>query len=770
MMNTRPSAPREEPALAKVLGVKEVALLGIGALLGGGIFTLLGHAAGLAGGGLVFAMLLGSAIAFLNLNSYVALATTFPQAGGGFHWVRDGLGDIQGFLSGWCSWMASSVACALYAVSFGLFAEEMIFEVIGLSHGALDDATWAMAIAVSITILFGLINYRGVALSGKIGGVIAIGIVTLLLSYVIFGMKRIAFDVDLAYSNFSPLLPMGLAGVMQAAALFYIAFEGSEIQAQTGEEVKNPSRVLKVGLFTSWAAVSILYILISVVIVGATDGRVGEVGSPEQSYLALGIFGERAIIESARQVMPFGFLIMLIAGLLANMAALNATIYSSSRVLFAMAREKLVFAKLGAMHPVHYTPGRALWASVAVIALVIVSFPLKDIASAADILFIALFIQLNLAYIQLRRKRPDAKWKFIVPFGAVLPITAVVLYVILGIALFHVSPLAIVFLIFWVMLGLLNYLGYVKRVERDDHAREIVYEHSSRFHPKSEYRVVLPVGSEETWERFSQIAYAMTRQEGGELIALRIHELAAGDPIEDGFHTSRDKRVLDKIEADMTKNRMNVDTRVVAARSVPWAILETIQSEHADLVLMSWDGNSATKGFIFGSKIDTVLRRAHCDMLTVKLGENSKMDRVFIPVAVDGNPNLRFTGKVATALAHWYGSTITVGMVVPEDVSAEDEPKFQRLLEERVRALKIKTSHVETLLFKSDYLASGILKAAEGYDVLLLPAARGKINQAIGVGSIPEQVAKYCRHRNVLVAKGYRGITQPFWDYIRERF
>src|SRR3990167_737303 len=88
-----------ELRLARTLGIPEVALLGIGALLGGGIFTLLGHAAGLAGGGLVLAMLLGSAIAFINLNSYIALATTFPAAGGGYHWVTNGLGPVQGFRS-----------------------------------------------------------------------------------------------------------------------------------------------------------------------------------------------------------------------------------------------------------------------------------------------------------------------------------------------------------------------------------------------------------------------------------------------------------------------------------------------------------------------------------------------------------------------------------------------------------------------------------------------------------------------------------------------
>jgi hypothetical protein len=70
----------------------------------------------------------------------------------------------------------------------------------------------------------------------------------------------------------------------------------------------------------------------------------------------------------------------------------------------------------------------------------------------------------------------------------------------------------------------------------------------------------------------------------------------------------------------------------------------------------------------------------------------------------------------------------------------------------------------------SDYLASGILKASSGYDVVLLPAARARITLAVGVGSIPEQVAKNNRRKTVMIAKGYRGIAQPFWEYVREWF
>lgn len=752
--------------LARTLGIPEVALLGIGALLGGGIFTLLGPASGLAGGGLVLSMLIGAFISFINLNAYIALATTFPEAGGGYNWVRDGLGSIQGFLAGWFSWMAHAVACSLYAVSFGMIAEEFFFHLLKFPEAVFGSGTWVTIFTVTAILFFGLINYRGVKLSGKIGGVIVIAILAFLGVFLIFGLKQAITHIALVKFNFSPFLPMGLAGVLQGAALFYIAFEGSEIQAQTGEEVENPAKVLKAGLFISWAVVTALYVLVAFVITAATDGG----GVP--SWQLLGKVSDRAMFESARQFLPFGYSLMLVAGLLANLAALNATIYSSSRVLFALGRDKLVWQKLRFMHPIYFVPTRALLLSLVVIIIAATTLPLIDIASAATILFIALFMQLNLAYIQLRRQKPEAKWKHIVPLEPFLPIFGTVCYAFLAIALFNVSATALYFLLIWALFGLVNYFGYAQRVERDDHAREIVYEHSMRFHPKSEYRVVLPVGNEGGWHKFLDIASAMTREEGGDLIALRIHETKAGQSGDEAFHSGQEEGVLHEIEKDMAKKRLNVDTRIVSAVSVPEAILETIIAEHADLVLMNWDGSVDTKGFIFGRKIDVVLHRAKCDMLTVKLGSGEKVERVFIPVAIDANPNLRFTGKVATALWHTFGSQITIAMVVPEDVRGKGEDYYRGLLEERVAELKMKIKDgVESKLIYSDYVASGILKgASELYDVVLLPAARGRVTHAIGVGSIPEQVAKQCRRKTVLIAKGYRGITKPFWEYLAERF
>lgn len=750
--------------LSRTLGTLEITLLGIGALLGGGVFTLLGHTAGLAGGGLVLAMLLGALISFLNLNSYVSLATTFPEAGGGYLWVREGLGDLQGFMSGWFSWMAHSVACSLYAVSFGIFANEFFFSLLNFPTLGISKITWALFFTVLVILIFGLINYRGVALTGKIGGWISLTLLVILFLYIVFGLRKISLSPEIFATNFSPFLPFGLIGVLQAAGLFYIAFEGSEIQAQTGEEVKNPARTLKIGLFTSWAIITAIYLLISFVIVGATNAN----GTP--SWKILDAHAGRAIVESAKQFLPYGYILMVVGGLLANIAALNATVYSSSRVLFAMARDKFFWSILGRAHEINKTPYRAIALSTLVIIFVAIFLPLKDIAGAADMLFIALFSQLNLAYIQLRRKKPEARWQYVIPFGVIMPISAIILYVVIGASLFRVSPIAIYFTAIWMLFGLVNYFGYAKTQKREDLEREIIYEHTTRFQEKLGYRIILPIANEEHWQEFSQIAFAMARNQEGEILALRIHEVPPSLSLGESFNTDHEQRVLDKIEKAAFVKKINIDTRFIAARSIPEAILETVQVEDGDLLVMGWDGYVNTKGFIFGRKVDAVLHRVKSDLIVIKLFDLGNMKKILIPVSRDENPNLRFTGKVATALARWFDGEITVGMVVPEKAANLEHIRYHAVLEDRIRELKIKTDKKPELkLVSSNNVASAILREAANYHIVLLPAARDRITKIVGVGSIPEQVAKHCR-KTVIIAKGYRGIAQPFFDYLRSRF
>ena len=262
---------QQEVKLARTLGLGSVVLLGIGALLGGGIFTLLGPAASLAGPGLFLSMILGAVLAFLNLQMYIALGTTFPEAGGGYLWVKKGLGDFQGFLAGWMSWFAHGAAAGLYALSFGFYTFEL-FKVVTGDDWGIDLFLTGKVVAVLVVLILGYLNWKGAKSSRLTGNIVDGTLIIILVLFIILGAVKIFSEPTISFSHYTPTLPHGLFGILSAAALFYIAFEGSEIQVQTGEETKDPKNTLKKGLFWSWLVVSSIYILVSLVIFGATRG------------------------------------------------------------------------------------------------------------------------------------------------------------------------------------------------------------------------------------------------------------------------------------------------------------------------------------------------------------------------------------------------------------------------------------------------------------------------------------------------------------------
>ena len=121
--------------LARVLGLSDVTLIGVGALLGGGIFTLTGLALSYAGPSLILVIILNGIIAFMTAMAYAELGSSFPEAGGAFVWVKKGLGNLAGHITGWISWFANAVACGLYSLSFSFYFSFMLFSVILPSLG-----------------------------------------------------------------------------------------------------------------------------------------------------------------------------------------------------------------------------------------------------------------------------------------------------------------------------------------------------------------------------------------------------------------------------------------------------------------------------------------------------------------------------------------------------------------------------------------------------------------------------------------------------------
>ncbi|OGY64159.1 MAG: hypothetical protein A3B92_01290 [Candidatus Harrisonbacteria bacterium RIFCSPHIGHO2_02_FULL_42_16] len=757
--------------LARTLGPGSIILLGIGSLLGGGIFTLLGPAAGLAGPGLFLAMIFGAGIAFLNLQMYLALGTTFPEAGGGYLWVKKGLGNFQGFLAGWLSWFAHAAACGVYALSFGFYAHEFL-KIIGFTLKL--NTEWLSnekMIAVLVILIFGYINWRGTQTTGQAGNYITVGLLGILGLFILFGSYKIA-TLPNPFQNFTPLLPSGFLGILAAASFFYIAFEGSEIQVQAGEETKNPSHDLKIGLMTSWAIVSIIYILISLIIVGATPSE----GKPIWEVLAN--FGEGAIVKSAHAFLPLGGILMIVGGLLANLAALNATIYSSSHVAFALARDKNIWTHLAQIHARNLTPHIAVIFSIALIITMVIALPLFDVASAASLLFVLLFLQLNIAGTKIYYKFPKTKWFYKIPLFPLTPILAIILYIALAITMFQVNLNAWIVTVIWTLLGLINYLSYAKAQSREDFEKEIVYEESIRVGPKTGRRILMPIAPELTLEELknlSEIAFALASNLDGEIIAIKIHQVPQPLTLLDGATMIHDRQIFQNLKewaAEFNEKMagrekdINLHNFLLVGRDIVDTILDVIKIEECDLLLLNWEGYTETKGTIFGSKIDRILRESKCDLLVVK---NPKpITSLLLAAHPSGNsPYLKLMGEIFSSLKNYYKAKTELTSILAADTPFYLKPDPQILL----KPLGLKRKDFEEIeFFKAKSVITAIIDEAKIKEIslVIIGATRPKFLGEIRFGNIPELLSKHL-NTSLMIVRGHQNVAEAAWEKLLKK-
>jgi amino acid transporter/nucleotide-binding universal stress UspA family protein len=749
-------------SLARTLGLGSIVLLGIGALLGGGIFTLLGPAAGLAGPGLFMSMILGAGIAFLNLQMYIALGTTFPETGGGYLWVKMGLGNFQGFLAGWISWFAHAVAAGVYALSFGFYVHELL-RVVGIEL-PISAGNEAKILGIFVVAIFGYQNWKGIKSAGKAGNYITGALMGILGLFIIAGGIRMASEPTETIQNLTPLLPYGWLGILAAASFFYIAFEGSEIQVQAAEETKDPQNNIKKGLISSWAIVSALYILIALIFTATMNWQLSSA------------LGEGAIVTVAEKFLPLGKYLMIIGGLFANLAALNATIYSSSRVSFALARDKNILSHLALIHTKNLTPHIAVIVSTLLIGGLIAIFPLFDIASAASLLFVLLFLQLNIAGINIHYKWPNTKWFYKIPLFPATPLLASALYLLLALTMFGVNLNAWIMTAFWVLLGLVNYFAYVEPKSRARFENKIVYEGSVRIGPKNGKRILLPLSpqlKDEEIKNLAEFSFALASQFDGEVVAVRVHEIPPVFGLDPSVFSSseldRERAAfgeLQKLADDFNRKTgpqvkdINFHGLILIGRDATDVLLDVVQMEECDVLLLHWGGTTSEKGVRFGTVIDRLLREAKCDTVVIKNPKAIKS--LMLATDLGGkSPYLAFLGEIVSAVKKYYQAKTYLFSVLPKATPAYLKPDFSTV----IKGLGLKRKDFDIV---SSYNSNSTVRAVmyeaekEKVDLLLIGASRPRFLREIRFGATSELFGKHY-DGGLAIAKGHESPTELLW-------
>ena len=473
--------------------------------------------------------------------------------------------------------------------------------------------------------------------------------------------------------------------------------------------------------------------------------------------------------------MPFGGFIMVVGGILANLAALNATIYSSSHVSYALARDKNIWSRLSQIHFKNLTPHLAIIASTLLIVLMVIALPLFDVAAAASLLFVLLFLQLNIAGINIHFRWPNTKWNYKVPLFPLVPLAAILIYILLALTMLKINSTAWVITIIWSLVGLVNYFSYAQRQTREKFEQEIVYEEAVRVGAKTGKRILLPIDpdlSGEELKNLTEIAFALASSFGGEIIIVKIHEVPPALPLSEEVPVKHDRQVLEQIkewaaefnEKMPDEKDINFHNFIMAGRDVVDTILEIIKMEDCDLLILNWEGYSQTKGVILGSKIDRILREAKCDLLVVK---HPKQIKSLILATDPGgdNPYLGTAGEIFAALSNYFKPQTELMSVLNPSLPFYVKPDPNVFL----KSLGLKKKDFQKMeFFKDKSVVTAIIDEVKktNTDTVIISASRPKFLKQIRFGNVPELLAKHM-NASLMIVKGHQGIAEAFWDKIR---
>ncbi|MFC1661164.1 amino acid permease, partial [Gemmatimonadota bacterium] len=461
--------------------------------------------------------------------------------------------------------------------------------------------------------------------------------------------------------SFDPFFVKGWGGIFGAMGLTFIAFEGYEIIAQTSEEVEDPKRNIPRAVFLSLLIVIPIYLLVAVVAIGAVNPPAG---TAITDYLAQG--GETALVAAADQFFVGGAILILVGGLLSTVSALNATIYSSSRVAFAMARDASLPETISRVHPRRGTPHFAILFSTLLIIGMAVALPIEDVAAAASVMFLLLFGGVNIALIRLRRLRPDLDRGYRVPFVPFTPILAVATMLFIAVFMFVGYPLAWLAAGGWIVAGIVFYYAYSR-------SRELA--HTERLGwmerlEKKQYRVLVAIANPAAVGNLMPVAVAVASKHAGEIVVTSVVEVPEGESLFTGRRRTRELEPLLERCVRFAESRGVAATSVVKiGRRTSQSIVQTAREEACNLLILGQPSGRMFMERLVSSIGDRVLQKAPCQVAVV-YGSMTHGPVRSVVVPVTAGKNSLLASELTPAIGEWVGGPTRFITIVPDDVDS----------------------------------------------------------------------------------------------------
>ncbi len=408
----KPASPPQSNSDAGQIGIVAAVSIGIGGMVGAGIFSILGVVAQAAGNAMWAAFLVGGVVALLSTYSYAKLGAVFPSAGGAVHFLVKGFGD--GVLTGGLNlfmWAGYIISLALYATAFGSYAATFITSA--------PSPLLLKSLAVGSVLALTLVNAFGARMMGR-GETLIVAVKLAIL--VLFAAVGLFF---IKPGNLSPVLWPETASILFGAGVLFIGYEGFGLVTNAAADMRNPKVTLPRALYTSVILVIVLYIVVAVTVTGnLTNAQIAQA----KDY---------ALAEAAKPFLgEYGFRLIAVAALFSTASAINATLFGSANVCYMIARDGELPAGLSRTAWKQATGGLILTA--ALVILVTLLFDLSGIAMMGSAAFLLVYAAVNAGHLRVLKQTGA---------NAVLVwlslITCLAMFAILGVYTWQQQPAAI---------------------------------------------------------------------------------------------------------------------------------------------------------------------------------------------------------------------------------------------------------------------------------------------------------------------------------------
>jgi basic amino acid/polyamine antiporter, APA family len=441
----------EGHGLKKSVGATQLTAMGVGAIIGTGIFVVIGKGAGIAGPGVILSFVLAAVACTFSALSYAELASSIPVSGSAYTYTYATLGELVAWIIGWDLILEYGVSVAGIAVGWGGNLNAFLDAAFGF---ALPDAIAKSPSeggvfnlpAVFVVLAITLLLVRGVTESARVNLIMVAIKLAILTFFIVVAMA------NFSTRNFHPFAPAGVHGITAAAAIIFFAYIGFDAVSTGSEEARRPERDLPLAIIGSLLICTLFYVLTAVGALGiASPDQIKDSDAPLAAALDKG-----AGMGWAAGILALGAVIAITSVVL-------VILYGQTRIFFAMCRDGLLPERLATVNQRYGTPAVLTIGLGVLIAILAALVPLGTIVELVNIGTLFAFVLVNIGVIILRRTRPDMPRPYRVPWSPVLPILGV------AFAVYLMSDLpweTWVRFVVWLVVGLVIYFLYGYRHSR----------------------------------------------------------------------------------------------------------------------------------------------------------------------------------------------------------------------------------------------------------------------------------------------------------------